>query len=93
MMDEEAMREITEFAELLYNFREAMDIKSIESSIVSFLLANHYVILPKDKPPILTNEEIIKAYDSRYKISDGRREVAKAQRELDIKHYETLFSR
>ena len=48
-MDEEEEREITEFAEHLYNLGEFMDIKSIKGSIESFLLANHYVQLPKDK--------------------------------------------
>ena len=41
-------REITEFAELLYNFREGMNIKSIKANIESFLLANHYRKLPQD---------------------------------------------
>jgi len=42
ILDLEPMeQEITEFAEMLYNFREAMDIKTIKNNIESFLLANH----------------------------------------------------
>lgn len=49
-MDKEEEREITEFAEMLYNFREAMTIKTIKNNIESFLLANHYRKPPKEKP-------------------------------------------
>ena len=36
-------QEITELAENLFNFRNAMDIEEIKHTIKSFLLANHYV--------------------------------------------------
>ena len=51
----------------------------------------NYRKLP-DKPPLLSDEKLNETYDSRYKISDGRRAVAQAQREADIKHYEDLLS-
>ena len=57
-MDKEAEMEITEFAELLYNFREAMTIETIKHNIESFLLANHYHILPQEKPPLLSDRKI-----------------------------------
>jgi len=42
-MDDRLDRDITEFAELLYNFRDALTIKNIKENIKSFLLANHLV--------------------------------------------------
>ncbi len=55
----ELEQEITEFAELLYNFREALDIKTIKANIESFLLANHLIQLPKDRPDKEKKEELV----------------------------------
>ena len=85
-------QEITEFAKLLYNFREAMDIETIEANIQSFLKANHYVILPEGEPQVLSDGEIwaVTNYEPNKEepltLQDGRK-VAQAQRDSDIKFY------
>ena len=43
-------QELTELAQMLFNFRNAMRIENIKASIESFLLANHYVKLLERKP-------------------------------------------
>lgn len=72
-------KEITEFAEILYNFREALDIKSIKANLESFLLANHYVKLPQNKPPLLSDEEIVKIWFSVEGTAPTNRAIAQAQ--------------
>lgn len=97
-MNKEALREITEFAEMLYNFREAMTIETIENNIESFLLANHYRKLPKGKPPLLGDEEIQKGWvkaefeDTENGVMCNEiydlRKILQTQRDICIKHYE-----
>ena len=45
---------------------------------------------PKDKPPLLSDEEIEKVWRNKdaITIKEAERNVAQAQREADIKHYE-----
>jgi len=96
-LDKEALKridqEITEFAELLYAFREASTIKTIKENITSFLLANHYAVLPEGEPPSLSDEEIVIVKDCELEAigeTDNYftkqravdRAIAKAQREL-----------
>ena len=100
-MDKEARekieQELTEFAEMIYNFRDAMTIRNIKENMRSFLLANHLKPIPKDKPPVLSDEEILQIYhhlpdaetDAEMAMLGGEA-VAQAQREADIKHYEGL---
>ncbi len=45
MTTESEMDDVTEFATILYNFRDALKISNIKANIQSFLLANHYVKL------------------------------------------------
>jgi len=52
-----------------------------------------YRKLPKDKPPLLSDEQIMKLYEGDFwhKIhSDGVGKLLEAQREADIKHYEEV---
>ena len=65
-------QEITELAEMLYNFRNDLDIKAIKVNIKSFLLANHYrqldpdQSLPQNPFPIISGGiwvDVDKAYE------------------------------
>lgn len=52
-MDEEVQGDLTELAEILYNFGGFLDIRTIKANIESFLKANHYCQLPEGKPPLI----------------------------------------
>lgn len=89
-MDKEAQEHIGYFlsvAQKIGKNRDYLNVRGSARALLNQLEQLGYRKLPKDKPPLLRDEEITEV--SFCKTMGRYKEVAQAQREADIKWYES----
>ncbi|MBA7581213.1 hypothetical protein ES708_23115 [subsurface metagenome] len=94
-MDKEAQREIVRFLGIAQKIGKDggyLDVWGNTITLLNQLGQLGYRKLPKDKPPLLSDEEIVEARIENWSKPSGKRipkdrAIAQAQREADIKFY------